>query len=534
MMADFSIGIRYLTGYAVATYPASRERPEWPPHPARVFMALAAAHFETEGDDDEAAALRWLEELPHPTLHASDVDERRAVTTYVPINDDPIGKSPGLLQSVAGWPRSKQPRMFPRVRPHDDTVFLIWPGIKMNEYRESLDRLCGKVTRIGHSSSLVQMWVATAVPEAAKEFGWEPDDLEADVRLRTFGSGTLKYLEQQFGENQREMYRHLNDRIVELERHKKAIKGRGRAERKAAVQQEIDQIRAEQLDGVPSDPQRPVMSLWQGYRRYRPKLDATVPATVWDANVVVRRLVPLESHHRRLDLAATLQLTAAMHRAVIDRAIEPVPEFICGHQINGSPTEQPHLAYLPLPFVGTQHATGHIMGLAIAVPSNLDRQQRRSALAAVGQVQNLTIGPLGRWKLDLNDLDRFSLRPEATTGGSAGATTWATVTPIAFDQHPKAKERSDRERELALIINRACARIGLPEPIHVIITPISPHLGVPPAHEFPRLKRKDGSLRRHAHAVLTFDTPVRGPITLGAGRYRGYGFCEPLRTTEVG
>ena len=40
------IGIRYLCGWAMATHPADRLRPEWPPHPDRVFMALTAAHFE--------------------------------------------------------------------------------------------------------------------------------------------------------------------------------------------------------------------------------------------------------------------------------------------------------------------------------------------------------------------------------------------------------------------------------------------------------------------------------------------------------
>ena len=41
---SLALGIRFLSGYAIATYPASRERPEWPPHPARVFMAMG--HLE--------------------------------------------------------------------------------------------------------------------------------------------------------------------------------------------------------------------------------------------------------------------------------------------------------------------------------------------------------------------------------------------------------------------------------------------------------------------------------------------------------
>lgn len=52
-----AIGIRYLTGWSLATDPADRQRPEWPPHPDRVFMALAAAHFETDGGDAEREAL---------------------------------------------------------------------------------------------------------------------------------------------------------------------------------------------------------------------------------------------------------------------------------------------------------------------------------------------------------------------------------------------------------------------------------------------------------------------------------------------
>ncbi len=46
-MPALTIGWEYLTGYAVATDPNTRERAEWPPHPARVFMAMAAAWFET-------------------------------------------------------------------------------------------------------------------------------------------------------------------------------------------------------------------------------------------------------------------------------------------------------------------------------------------------------------------------------------------------------------------------------------------------------------------------------------------------------
>jgi len=254
---------------------------------------------------------------------------------------------------------------------------------------------------------------------------------------------------------------------------------------------------------------------------------------VWDPYLIVRRLEPLETHHRWLDLVSTLQVTAAMHQAVIDKADEPVSEFISGHKPDGSPTDQPHLAFLPLAFVGREHATGHLMGLAIAVPTGLDRGQRQKALGAVGQVEELKIGRLGRWKLEPDEQGQMNLRPVVWTAGNTGATQWATVTPIAFDKHAKAKDRTEREREREEMIKQGCERIGLPKPSHVILTPVSRHLGVPTAHDFPRLQRKDGSERRHAHAILIFERPVRGPIAIGAGRYRGYGLCRPLRSEEV-
>ncbi|MGZ8975757.1 type I-G CRISPR-associated protein Csb2, partial [Methylomagnum sp.] len=58
----FALALRYLNGWAMAAADGARkERAEWPPHPDRVFMALAAAWFETGQAADEGAALRWLE-----------------------------------------------------------------------------------------------------------------------------------------------------------------------------------------------------------------------------------------------------------------------------------------------------------------------------------------------------------------------------------------------------------------------------------------------------------------------------------------
>lgn len=67
-MPGLTIGWEYLTGRCVATDPANRQRVEWPPHPGRVFLALAATWFETGEDPAQGEALRWLETLSDPVL----------------------------------------------------------------------------------------------------------------------------------------------------------------------------------------------------------------------------------------------------------------------------------------------------------------------------------------------------------------------------------------------------------------------------------------------------------------------------------
>src|SRR4051794_33462270 len=92
----FVLEVEFLTGRAVATARADRDAPEWPPHPGRLFSALAAAAFECFSDDagslepDFRTALEWLESLQPPSLSVSDADERVTVPVFVPVNDNAV------------------------------------------------------------------------------------------------------------------------------------------------------------------------------------------------------------------------------------------------------------------------------------------------------------------------------------------------------------------------------------------------------------------------------------------------------------
>ena len=255
--------------------------------------------------------------------------------------------------------------------------------------------------------------------------------------------------------------------------------------------------------------------------------------TVLSPHLIVLRMERDEGLYRRLDLACSLQITSRWREAVLTDSNDlssSVRSALSGHDAEGAPLEDPHLAFLPLGFVSHNHADGHLLGMAVALPRDLSATDRRAVVRALGRVRQLNLGRLGVWRLETVAESRppWALHPEGWTAHPSGATDWSTVTPVAFDRHPKAKGRAAYRDEVAAMLRRCCSRVGLPEPRVIVASPVSSHAGVPPAHAFPRLERKDGSLRRHTHCILVFESPVCGPMVLGAGRYRGYGFCRPL------
>jgi CRISPR-associated protein Csb2 len=511
-----AFGIRYLNGFAAASEPDSRERAEWPPHPGRVFMALAAAHFLAGEEPAEREALEWIENLPTaPSIVAGEAIPRAVATQYVPVNDK-AGPSKTLLQS-APLTRDRQPRPFARAFLDSDTVYLSWPEIDPPEaIRRALETLSAKVTRIGHSSSLVQMWLATADEVGAAN--WVADDDRAELHLRVAAPGTLEDLERRYHREAVETWAALQVTAAD-------------AADKKAQKVARKRLKEEFPDGPPAQ-LRPELSLYQGYARPAPSRDEA-PGTVFSPHLTVLTLERDEGPYRHLDLLCVLQVVQRWREAILSHSNDlaaPVRRVLSGHGTDGAPLEEPHLAFVPLAFVGHPHADGRLLGVGLALPDGLPRDERRDALRAVGRVRRLVLGRLGTWNVTPQTAARpaWNLRAEAWTAHREGATRWSTVTPIVYDRHPKTDDRAAHQREVASMIGRACVHIGLPEPREVVVTSLSAHLGTPPAHAFPRLRRKDGGERRHTHAILAFDERVRGPILIAAGRYRGYGACRPL------
>jgi len=99
---------------------------------------------------------------------------------------------------------------------------------------------------------------------------------------------------------------------------------------------------------------------------------------------------------------------------------------------------------------------------------------------------------------------------------------------VALDRYPSGRSRERRAASAAGLIADACERQGLPRPVEVSVLDLSPFPGAPSAAVWPKLENKRGGVRPQAHSRIFFEQPVRGPLLLGAGRFRGWGVCRPL------
>jgi CRISPR-associated protein Csb2 len=518
----FALGVRYLNGWAMAMHPSDRERAEWPPHPDRVFMALAAAHFESDGGDAERAALTWLQSLPPPAMAVGQADQRGIVTSFVPVNDTEISRRGNENARLAGIDkitdlrkakaaglallpehRTRQARAFPVAIPVYEPefimrdgagmprVYLIWEAATPSESdHRALESLCRKVTSVGHSASFVQAWIESSPPAPTLV---PIDGVAARHWLRVPGAGRLDHL---------------------VSRYEAGL--------------------------------RPAASLWQGYGAPEAAtMEQERPSSRFDADLLILGRV----EGPRLGPESSLMLTEALRGVVMSRCpVQPPPAWISGHAPDGSPSQDPHLAFIALPDVGHSHAEGRLLGVAIAVPRGV-RADEQIHLGAVlfetttGEAKAIELRTrAGVWKVQLGDEDpRIAMRPETWTASPAGSTVWATATPVVFDRHAKETWRANdppRVRaekhaaywaEIEGMIARACENVGLPRPAEVAATPASVFRGAPSAGQMPRMLRNDRTQRRQTHALIRFDQPVIGPVLLGAGRYRGYGLCRPWR-----
>lgn len=523
-----ALEIELLTGRYVAKQYDDHVSAEWPPHPARVFSALAATYFEDaapgKARQKERLALEWLEKQPAPSLYAARAARRSVLDTYVPTNDKSIHPSVsrvveelieadrtgdtkkakkarerlGALSRKAAQPitddnkelltralavlpnagERKQPRTFPSVYAYDPVVHFTWPEAEPgDELRTALDALAARVTRLGHSSSLVRLaWV-----QEHRAPTWIPDP-NGPHTLRWVSEGQLTALEAAY-----EVHRGTRNRV---------------------------------LPSVPA--------------RYR-HIDDTAPSpapprsNVFGTDWVVFELLG----QGRLPIVRAVDIAVALRGATLAHAGSAPPEVLSGHAPARTPSQRPHIAYLALPFVGFPHADGSILGVAAVLPRDLVGEERRAVLRALGSIQRLTLPPGLAFAVRRVAEPRPHLRTLDPVLWCAEGVVWGTVTPILLDRFPgdlgsrNADVARRAEEEAQETIARACEQIGLPRP-RVVSLSAPCFRGSEAAERFRRRDRRGLPPRVRVHALIDFGKPVHGPVLLGAGRYVGLGLCRPL------
>jgi CRISPR-associated protein Csb2 len=333
------------------------------------------------------------------------------------------------------------------------------------------------------------VWVADNLPEDSP-ITLQPDDNLATVRLRVFGPGRTAYLKNRYD---------------------------------ASL--------------------RPQPSLWQGYALPRTELDAEVIDGPFDAGLFVFRELP---GNRRYALESCGIVADAIRKELMDRHGPNAPEWLSGHAADGLPSKQARPAYMPLGFVGYEHADGHLLGIAIAVPRDFDHTEELFRLLSTHNGKNpheieegmpylsvavrnphLENREIGRLDLELDE------RPEGrrqTTLKSFSWTTpaqvWTTVTPVMLPHFPRRGLSTEE------VVSKACVDAGYPEPIAVRVS-FAPLLrGVPHSRAFHVKPRQGRPPRPLTHATVEFPVSVRGPVLIGAGRYAGYGVCRPSQENQ--
>jgi CRISPR-associated protein Csb2 len=460
-----SLTVELLSGRYDAAEVDDRERSEWPPHPARLFCALVAA----ARTDADRAALQWLETQPAPLVVAAGAPQETRRASYVVVNA--VEKKGGNL-THPGRTNNLRARM--SAVPASPRVTTIWSGDPAPEVVEALDAMARRIPYLGRSTG-VALVAAAVAPDAAPtalvgsgQVVYEPCDLlEREVSVRIPYPGFLAELDVQFA-----------------------------ADRPAWE-----------------------VSRFQGYRQRQD----IAPSAVEDELVpsVYTDLVMFRFSGLRPQARLTVQFTDALRSAVLRIAGRAAPEVLHGHGADG----RPHVAFLALPDVGSDHSDGHLLGMAVAVPE-LPENERAAVLRAVlglrtegldGVVEIAVPGIGGVELLYQPGLVRpWGASPERWRRGSRH---WVSATPVVLDRYPKRPEQVEDE------VRGCLRRVGLPEPVDVRISKESMLTGAARLRPADLPQRVRG--RQYRHVAVTFDRRVAGPVLVGAGRYLGVGLLAP-------
>lgn len=497
-----ALRIEFLTGVFMATdrHDATRRRPEWPPHPDRLFSALVAAAAlpeASEGNVPDAAekALEWLAgqswtdkgEVIAPQLHASPAHLRDAPDVYMPTNphEDEVWtketkektrrvKKNFNQTSLLPALRIKAALPVPAVVPEDPVVTFLWPEADPREHRDTLAAICDYLTYLGRSRSLVRVTLDPDPPQPT-----HVPDPDGAIQLRVPGANRLKELKDTFLAERRpnpapvQGYRCVADPAPSSE----------------PIRSSFDRMYIFRPD--PQDPALPAVAAPAAARAFRAGLmEAVAPAQTAN-NLPVQ-----------------------------------VPGIVKGAK--GAPM----CAFVALPFVHPRqrHADGSVKGLAVLVPKAAQHEDRMLVALGLERLvsKGLQLPGVGRWHLKEVTDDTQAMRTLQRATWRGPSRYWTTAVTMRFGHVPKPGNGGE-----AGVILDSLRRAGIDpdDVLEITVGRHSPLHGAPPSWAFkPRRNAAEEGppTPRLRHVTVRFARLVDGPLVIGAGRFLGHGLMLPL------
>jgi CRISPR-associated protein Csb2 len=451
--------------------------PEWPPSPFRLFQALVAGvarHGEL--NSDIGTSLAWLEALDPPLILAPHGSSGQVVQRFVPNNDADIEQD--RQQRLTG----KTSR--PTLMQGEPKVHYLW------QIDVTAPEACGAIQAARLITSLgwgIDMAYGDGQILEDKEIAqlngvrWypRPDTIREDGLLRVPKGGSMADLRSA----------HLSA-LSRIE-HGKPL----RTVEKPQVFDRVFYASTERPIGRPHT----VFAL-------RDERDDSY-------SYPQAKLIHIAGMVR----SASIKAMEAFPPRGLEDAAGWVESFVAGHRSAGKGDHR-QFSYVPLPSIGSEHADAMIRRLMIVAPFGCEAELCHLA----AQLDGEQLRPEGGAAGPILD----SIRSDGVTRQYLGCSkVWASVTPIILPGH------DDHEPEKTIgLIERALAQSGIEQRCQFTWSAIPNFPHCLTAHKYDRNGRHIGYFRpKHlegltaVHVRITFDNPVAGPLSIGAGRHCGLG-----------
>ena len=452
---------------------------EWPPSPLRLYQAMIAGYaVHRRGDRALEAAMRHLERLDPPTIHAPEAEDRAPVTSAVPNNDgDRVLDLFAEGKRTDAFEKTRKATALRVRRPHsfDGAVTYQWDADTETE------RHLGALKEIVESVSAVGLGIDSAVARL-------------ELADRPASPPGVAYTQSPVG------------------RHRLSVPYPGAFD---ALEKRYRQFRGRigpdgGVAGAPPEPDHQQES-------YMSEQD--LPPIRCEAFA----LRDMDERPLSFEGARAMAVAAMARHAIGGAARRAGLEGKTISELMGHGGER-RIRVHPLPNVGHEHADGRIRRVMLTAPESVEEDDW---LGVLHRLIGAELIPEGRTE-PTGMLTPIAGRDSVLAGYYGEAEAWTTATPVVLwgCDHRRGRPRPERS------VRRLLRRAGIPEAMleSATMEPAGRLRGSDMPSRYDRPRHLAGYPCQHMS--IRWRRPVPGPVLLGAGIGYGLGLFLPTRIED--